>query len=220
MTQPVSLEILGFEYLLDPTAASVLSLIPAHHWEMNAVEGRPRLQPRAGDRELVPGLVLGRTYGLSTLAYLAVRRALPERNHVPVFADGNPLNVQMSNMTWLSRAEHAKVALQPQVDPDGGITELPSGRFRARAYVNGALRGVGSFNTREEAREARDFALAHPESMPSDKPKNRKPKEAAVPASKHKATERQLLQLRTENAQLKAKIDAMQRQLDLYAPAF
>lgn len=215
------IELAGVTYVVDASAARPLLDINPEHWiESNTPDDRVRLQPRKADTEAWPQLRTDQRYSVAALNWLFVRRVLPPFNHVPIPTDGNPYNVTVENTEWLSRADLARQTLQPQVDPDGGITELPSGRFRARAYVNGALRGVGTFDTREEARDARDFALAHPESMPSDKPKSRKPKETTVPASKHKATERQLLQLRTENAELKAKIDAMQRQLDLYAPAF
>lgn len=149
------------DLIFDPPVAAFLARLSG---PLRRIKGTAAYsyEARKADEDL--GLTRGNQYSLSALVHLVLEGSLPKDKKVYLHENGNDLDWRAQNLSRVSRADVARAALKPEFDPDAGITELPSGRFRARAYIPGAgLRAVGTFDTREQARAARLAAIAHPE---------------------------------------------------------
>lgn len=106
---------------------------------------------------LVIGIFKRQEY-LHRLAFLYMEGELPseEVDHI----DGNGMNNAWSNLRRVTHQENMKNRKLTKVNANGfpGVSKRPSGRWRARIKVDGNEIQLGTFDTYDEAKEARLIA--------------------------------------------------------------
>lgn len=111
---------------------------------------------------------------LSLVSMVAHLSGLPDQKYR--VRSGDPFDLTSANLAPLDLRH-----INTKGNPDFGIQPAVGGKFRARAYVSGYQRALGTFDTIELARQARDEAIAHPERFPADRPVSRKTKQINSP---------------------------------------
>ncbi|WP_216319894.1 HNH endonuclease [Deinococcus aestuarii] len=190
----VELELAGRVFVFDDGVAEKLGRLSEQGWYLRS--GYVAFQPRKADAAMYPSLKRDRIVSLGAIIHLLAFGKLPAKGLVCTQKNGDDSDFRVENLEWVSRSTSAYRALDPQVNPQGGIRQLPSGRYNARAYLDGKLRSVGTFDTRELAQAARAEAIT--------KGVARTP---APPPHQKKAQPQTLDQLRGRVAELEAEVE-------------
>lgn len=74
--------------------------------------------------------------------------------------DGNPLNNRKDNLRLATATQNARNRKLGSDSKTGfkGVNQIPNGKYRARIWINGSNKNLGTFDIAEEAAEAYDKA--------------------------------------------------------------
>ena len=110
-----------------------------------------KLSVRGGEKKYLVGVKEGKIFNIARLI-----TNCPQR-FVVTYKDSESLNLTRNNLFICTRSEAMRIDLRNK-DPNKpiGITQLASGRWRARVNINGIRHNVGTFESEEQARRARN----------------------------------------------------------------